>query len=72
MPLGVGVFSHIVSDRTRNNELRLYQVRFRLDIKNKILHQKSYPTLEKAANSGGRVIIPEGIKKTPWFSERIW
>ena len=43
--------------------LSLWRVRFRLDIRNKIILRKSDDTLEQSAQRGGGVTIPGGVQE---------
>ena len=44
-------------DRTRENGLKFYQVRFRLDIRENLFSKKSDKALEQAAQGSGGITV---------------
>ena len=57
---GVGLFSHVISDRMRGNGLNLHQERFRLDIRKYFFSSQA---LDWAAQRGDWVTIPGGVQE---------
>lgn len=57
----VGLSSQVTSNRTRGDGLRLWQGMFRLNIREKCLHQKHCPGLAQVAPGSSEVTIPGGI-----------
>jgi len=57
---GNQLFTQIDSDRTRGNDFKLKEGRFRLDI-GEILHRESGEVLEQAAQRGCGCSIPRGV-----------
>ena len=51
------------SDRMRDNGLKLYQERFRLDSGGKLTLRKSGEAVSQAAQGGAGVIVPGGVQE---------
>ena len=68
---GERIFTRVCSERTRSNDFKLKEGRFRLDIKEEFFYSEDGETLEQAAQrSGGCPIIRSVQDQVGWGFEQ--